>query len=382
MKFLEKSILRVFFLTMLSTGAFAGQFNLGVQYQGWNSNYVAPANFSGWEIWAPVNFNFSLDKAINVYASSEFGNAAYTDSLSGTPNTITLTGFSDTVIGSELDFTGFGVPSSFNIAFSIPSGDQTWESKQIASNIPTQFVESRYKGRGFGVDAMYGLSFPAGGANIGAAAGYLYSGAFNPNFGTPTGAGNQLKLGDSLFIALNYVQKFSGNQSQIIRLSGFYSLPTQQNSSNVFELGTNLNASYGWNNPEAFSFELGGQYYFAGLRPDINGNFTTEAHNSYGPRLYFYPSYAFSDFVITGRAKYVLPNGYAVSDPLYVTCVGGFLVGLEPSVSLKLDNSSALKFSISYDYIDAQNAAVDINANPTNVIYDRWTFGTSYQVKL
>ncbi len=367
---------------MFSTVLFAGQFSLGVQYDGWNSNYVAPVNFGGWEIWAPVNLNFALDKGINVYASSEFGNAAYTDSLSGTPNTIYLTGLSDTVIGGEFDFKGFGVPSSFNIGFNIPTGDQTWEIKQIASNIPTQFVDSRYRGRGFGIDAMYGLSIPAGGANIGAAVGYLYSGAFNPNFGTSIGAGNQLKLGDSLFVALNDVQPFSENQSQVIRLSCFYSLPTQQNSSNVFELGTNLNASYGWNNPDAFSFEFGGQYYFPGLRPDVNGNLSIEAHNSYGPRLYFYPSYAFGDLVITGRAKYVLPNGYAVSDPLYVTCVGGFLLGLEPSVRLKLDNSSALKFSVSYNYITAQNAAVDVNGNPTNVIYNNWTFGTAYEVKL
>jgi hypothetical protein len=117
---------------------------------------------------------------------------------------------------------------------------------------------------------------------------------------------------------------------------------------------------------------------------DINGNFVAEPHASYGPRFYLIPSYAFGDLTVAARAKYILPNGYAVGDPFYATCVPGFLVGVEPSWLLKLDSGSALRLSASYDYIDAQNAGTD-SKDPTkltDVIYNRFTFGANYEVKL
>ncbi|HEY5037445.1 MAG TPA: hypothetical protein VIJ93_00065 [bacterium] len=363
----------------LSASAFAGQLNLGVQYDGWNSNYLQP--FNGWEVLAPFSLAFDLDKGIGIYAQTEFASGHYTDSLGAATETLNLNSLSDSVIGTEISFKSFSLPSILNIGVNIPTGDSTWEGKQLASNIPTEFVDSRYRGRGFGVSGFYGLSLPAGTGEFGVATGYLYSGAFIPALGLGPASQN-LKMGDSIFLALNHVQPFSSDQNETIRLSAFYFLTTQQGGQNSIQMGPNINASYSWSNPSALSFEVGAQAYLPGQRVDNNGNFGPEPHYSYGPRFYVSPSYAFGDFTLGGMVKYVMPNGYAVTDAFYAACYPGFLFGLDPSYRLKLDSDSALKFTASYDYIIAQNAGVDNTGALTNVIYGYWTFGTSYEIKL
>ena len=371
-----KTYLKAVLFFTFSSVVMAGQLDLGAQYVGWNSNYVQP--FNGWELWAPLSLSFKLDPGIGIYAQTEYGLGNYTDSFGGNTETIQLNNFSDSVIGTEISFKSFSVPSILNIGINLPTGDQTWETKQIASSIPTDFINSRYRGRGLGVSAMYGFSVPAGSANIGMAVGYSYGGTFDPTSGSAVDTG-QLKLGDALFVAFNHVQPFSGNQSQIIRMSSFYFLSTQQSGSNIYQAGPNINASYSWINPAAFSFDLGAQYYFPAQIP-TNGQLVTEPQDSLGPRLYLSPSYVFGDLTVAGVAKYVLPNGYGISDTFYDG--GGFLFGIEPSYRLKLDDASALKFAAGYDSIIALNAALDANGVKTNVLYNYWTFGTSYEVKL
>lgn len=353
--------------------ALAGQLNFGAEFRDWTSNFLSPVN--GWELFAPLSLNFKANPDMNLYGQTEFGNGNYTDPISGTQ---TLTNFSDTVIGGELHFQSFGLPAMLNVGLNLPTGNPTWEAKQIAASIPTEFVDSYYRGRGFGISALYGLSFPSGSGEYGMAAGYMYSGAFNPSYSVfPI---SNLKLGDSVFLALNHVQPYSGDQSEIIRLSAYYSLPTLNGSTNIYQLGTNFNASYSWVNPAAFSFEIGAQYWMAGQVADANGNWTPEAHAFFGPRLYVTPSYSFGDLNIAGHLKFVLPNNYDQSNFSYDG--GGFLGGLEPSYVLKLDGSSDLKVTGSFDYIAWLNGAFDVHKNRANVIYNLWTFGTTYEVKL
>jgi len=209
--------------------------------------------------------------------------------------------------------------------------------------------------------------------------GYLYAGAYNPNDQVliPT---SQLKLGDSVFFSLNHVGVSSAKVTETFRLSAFLFSPTQEDGTNVFQMGTNINASYGVANPQDFSYEIGGQFYFPVQRV-INGQFTTEPNASYGPRFYATPSYAFTkDFAVGALVKYVLPNGYSAGNTFYDG--GGWVFGLEPSYKLELDKDSALKFSAAYDYIAHLNGGVDANGNLTDVIYSRWTVGADYQVRL
>ncbi len=371
---MRNSVWLILFL-LVSQTVCAGQLSLGGEFVGWSANYQAPANDSGYEWWAPLSVNFKLDPDFSVYGQTEFGSGSYTDPISGTAN---LTDFSDTVIGGELHFQSFALPSMLSIGLNLPTGDPTWETKQITASIPTELVDSRYRGRGFGTSAFYGLSFPSGGGEFGAAAGYMYAGAFNPSYGgAPI---NNLKIGDSAFLALNHVQPSTGNQSEIIRLSAYYSLPSQNAGQNLYQLGANFNASYSWSNPSALSFEVGAQYWMAGQIAGSTGNWTPESNAYFGPRLYFDPSYSFGDFNVAGRLKYVLANGNSQGSPYYDG--GGFLGGIEPSYKLGLDASSDIKVYGSFDYVAWLNGAFDINNNRTNVIYNLWTFGATYEVKL
>lgn len=356
------------------TPARAGQLTLGAEYRTWDSNYSPSVN--GSEIWVPFSMNFKLGQDFNVYGQTEFGNGNYVDPILGNQN---LTALSDTVIGGELHFESFSVPAMINVGLNLPTGDPTWEAKQIPASIPTEFLDSYYRGRGFGVSALYGLSFPSGnGGEFGAGVGYMYAGAFNPSYANLPYS--NLKLGDSVFIALNHVQSYKGNQSETIRLSAYYSLPTLNGGTDVYQLGTNFNASYSWVNPVDFSFEIGAQYWMAGQIADANGNWTPEPNAFYGPRFYLNPSYSFGDLSIGGTLKFVLPNNYSKSDASYDG--GGLLAGLGPSYLVKLDSSSDLKISAAYDYVAWLSVLGTDGSRDANAIYDLWTFGATYEVKL
>ena len=386
---IKKTFLNALLLLTMGTPAFAGQLILGGQFDAWNATNTvnpdgspAPHNFEGWELWAPLSLSFNVGGGLGFYGQTEYGNGAYTDTTNGITNTQYLNHLSDSLAGAELNFKSFNVPSVFNIGFNIPTGDPSWEQKQIASSVPTQFIASRYRGRGFGVSAMYALAFQAGGAQIGAAVGYLFSGGYNPNFGTSSPVAD-LNLGDSIFLSFNHVQPFSDNQSQVIRLSGLLSTNTQIDGQNVFQMGPNLNASYSWKNPMAFSFDLGVQYFLPGQRQINGGPFAAESQGSYGTRFYLTPSYVLGDFILAAQAKYILPNGYAQNDPSNLYNGGGYLLGVEPSYRLNLDEVSALKFTAGFDFINAQNLGLTLGGSGrADIFYNNWTFGTSYEIKL
>ena len=376
----KKFLLTLFLLAVaggIGKPAGAGQLSLGTEYQTWTTNYTPSVN--GSEFWLPLSLNFKMGADFNFYGQTEFGNGNYVDPISGSQS---LSALSDTVVGGELHFKSFAAPSILNVGLNLPTGDPTWESKQVVASIPTEFMDSHYRGRGFGISALYGLSFPSGNGEFGAAAGYMYSGAYNPSYsGLPI---SNLKIGDSIFLAFNHVQPYPGNQSEIIRLSAYYSLPTLNGSTNIYQLGSNLNASYSWVNPSGLSVEVGAQYWATGQIADTTGNWSPEGHAFYGPRFYLNPSYAFGDLTISGNLKYVLDNGNDRSSAYYDG--GGFLGGIGPTYLLKLDSSSDFKLSILYDYIAWLNAAVGVGettgVRDANAIYDLWTFGATYEVKL
>jgi hypothetical protein len=353
----------------------AAQFgiDLGVQYVGWTTpTYGLP--YGGMEFWTPLSVTASPAPGLGLYGQTEFGQGQYTDSLNGT-RTQTLTNLSDTVLGLKADFKTFGFPAMADISFNIPTGDPSWETQVQAAEIPSEFVDPSYRGRGFGMNALYALSFASPTEQYGVGAGYCYSAAFNPNYGL--GAEEQLKMGDSVFISLNRAG-LHGGETDIAKISAFYFLPTQIAGQDSLQMGPNLNASYAWINPQGLSIEGGGQYFFPALRSQ-NGQLTSEPYNSLGPRFYLTLTYPFGDFTATARAKYLLANGYPQGDAYYDG--GGWVAGLEPSYLLKLDGESALRLKASFDAIDAFALAADYSGNRSDASYYHWSFGTDYEVK-
>jgi hypothetical protein len=110
-----------------------------------------------------------------------------------------------------------------------------------------------------------------------------------------------------------------------------------------------------------------------------------ESSNSNGPRIYADLTYAFGDLSLTALGKYIFQNGYGVgvvnADGSSYNG-GGYLAGIGPAYRLKIDTDSALKISGSFDYIYANNNAVDANSNVTSTDYLFWTVTTSYEMKL
>ena len=362
------------------TAAAPIKLELGAQYVGWDSTYSPSTPFNGSEVLVPLTLSADAFPGVKIYGQTEFAHGTYTDSANFNTETLNLTALSDTVLGFMGSFKSFSLPSIVNVGLNIPTGDPTWETKQGNSVIPTYLVDSDYRGRGWGLSAFYGLSLPAGNDQYGFAAGYLYSGAFNPFF-DEGGPAEQLKLGDSVFLALNRTTDRGKGQMDIIRLSGFYFLPTQLNGSDLMELGPAANVSYAWQNPKAFSFEVGAQYFFP-LQQEFGGQLSQEPYNSFGPRLYLAPSYVWGNWTFVGGIKYVLANAYPLDNPQYSALYvgGGLLLGLEPSYKVSLDKASSLRFSASFSYVDVFNGAYDASGNRADVAYGRWTLGTHYEV--
>jgi hypothetical protein len=282
------------------------------------------------------------------------------------------------VAGFEASFNSFNLPSILNVGFNLPTGDPSWETRQTNSMIPTEFIDSRYRGRGFGMSAFYGFSIPAGKEQYALALGYMYSGAFNPNYGLGAQA-EQLKLGDAMFLSLNRVVDQGSGQSGILRLTAFYFLPTLQDGQNLLQMGPNVNAYYTWSNPKGFSLEMGGQYFFPNQQ-GVNGQLQTEPYNSYGPRFYLMPSLGLGSLSLVVRMKYILGNGYPQSDPFYDG--GGCLVGAGPSYLLSLDGVSTVKLTAGFDYVVAHNYAQDAALDRVDMDFTHWTIGTTYEVRL
>lgn len=377
---INKSLWLLVLSLLMTSGVWAdGQLSLGATYDGWNTNYAAPSQDNGYEGLVPVAISYRFIPELNIYTQGEFMIASDTYTSGGSNGTYTLSNFSDTVLGGELSFNTFSLKSIFNAAINIPTGDTTWNTKEQASIPSTQFIESRYSGRGLGASGFYGVSLPDGRGEFSAGVGYLYAGAFNPSYGNVTTV-NSLSLGSSVFFALNRVMPFQNDENEIIRFSVYQSFPTVENGQNYYELGTNFNGSYNWSNPKALSFEMGAQYYLPSSWANSNGQLVTESLNSNGPRIYADSTYAFGDFSLMGIVKYIFQNNYSPGDAYYNG--GGFLVGFEPAYRLRMGEDSALKFSASLDDVYANNYGVDVNGNLTNVNFLFWTVTTAYEMKL
>ncbi len=367
----------------------AGQFSIGAIYDGWNSNYLTPLTGlntnQGSEFWVPMALNLNLEKGFQVYGQGSFATASYIfpPDQSGANETLNLTNLTDSVLGTEIQFKSFGYSSLLNVSINLPTGDPTWETKQIVAIIPTEFMDYRYRGRGFGFNGLYGISFPMGKSSIGAGVGYLHSGSFDAT-GDSTAP---LQLGDTMFLAFNFVQPGTGGYKEIARLSGYYSFTTQIAGVNEFQLGTNVNASYSWINPHALSVDLGAQFFLPSQRLSTDNVLTTESNNYYAPRFYVAPSYSFGDINLSAQVKYILPNDYPDTfsgsgvNPMYFG--GGWLFGIGPSWKAALDDKSSLNFYGAYDYIVQNNANIDSTGTTlVNATYNYWIIGTNYQINL
>jgi hypothetical protein len=356
-----------------------GQTSLGLQYHGWQADTLYP--FTGSEFLVPYSVSYAVNPNFYLSGQTTLATGSYTDSIAG-KETLNMTALTASVVTTDLYFKGFGVPNMLEFSMILPTGDPSWESKQVASNVPAMFVNSRYYSEGFGISALYGLSFPAGETvEYGVSAGYSYAGPYDPNFGYLNGS--QLKMGDSIFLAFNRTETFAGNKSSIIRLNTMAFLPTQENGLTNFQLGPNGGASYGFYDPAGLSWTAAAQIYTLAQRYyfDSNGKvlYGLEPHGSSGERFSLAPSYAFGNFNLGGQIQFVLVNGYPTQDYNALYNGGGLVIGLTPSYHWDLDAGSALNFTGGYDFITAFKASTGYT---DDIRYHHWTLGANYEIKI
>jgi hypothetical protein len=363
---------------------YAGQVNWGLQYNGWQTvNTVLP--FCGSEFMIPFSISYAPNADWNLYAQTSFATGGYTDSLYAT-QTLNLSALTASVVGTQVCFMTFGVQSMLEMDLTLPTGDHSWESRVIASNVPSIFINSRYGSGGWGLSGLYSLSF-ASGENVkyGVALGYNYLGPYDPGY--DEFLGNEFKIGDSLFLALNRVETFPQDQTGTIRLTSMASLPTLLNGEMDFQMGPNVGASYSFNNPAGFSWEVGAQVFTLAQRHYLKTAselvYGFEPYQSSGVFFYAAPSHAFGNLTLGGLVKYVTANGYPLWDASGLYNGGGFQFALNPGYFVPLDERSAISFNGGFNYIIAQNAAYNFTLDrPVDLFYIFWTFGASYQIKI
>jgi hypothetical protein len=363
---------------------YQGLVTFGPLYSGWNAvNTIGP--YGGFDLLTPLNVSYAPNSKWNLYGQTAFADGQYTDSLYQT-ETQYLYALTQTVLGSQLCFTSFGLPSMAELDLTIPTGDPTWETKEIAASVPIIFINSRYADEGWGVSGLYALTFPdTKSVTFGAAAGYTYAGPYYPDYGALLDT--QFKIGDSYFLAFNRVESFPGQKSSTFRFAAMAFQPTLENGLTDFQLGPNFTASYSFYDPAGFSWGVGGLIYTLAQRYYPNSSGLTvygfEPYGSSGQQFYVTPSYAFGNFTLGGMAKFVTADGYPLWDASGLYDGGGWLFALNPAYFVPLDKGSALNFSGGVDYILAHNAAYDpYTAQPVDVRYWFWTLTALYEFKI
>ncbi len=362
---------------------YRGMVTFGPDYSGWNAvNSIGP--YSGFDVLMPLSASYAPNSDWNLYGQTAYAVGQYTDSLFGA-ETLDLSNLTATTLGSQLCFKTFGVSSMAELDLTIPTGDPTWETKEIPSSVPSIFINSRYQDEGWGVGGLYALSFPAGkSVKFGVALGYNYSGTYNPNYGPL--ADIPFKIGDCFFLALNRIESFPNHQSSTFRFSAMAYEPTLENGLTDFQLGPNFTASYSFYNPAGFSWEIGGLVYTLAQRYYPSAGtmvYGFEPYGSSGQEFNVAPSYAFGNFSIGGLVKYVLANGYPLWDASGLYSGGGWLFGLNPGYFVPLDRGSALNFSGGFDYVIAHNAAYyPALDEPVDLRYLFWTLNALYEFKI
>lgn len=345
-----------------------GTLTLGASVGLWNVNYADPTN--GAEFLFPVSASANLTSDIALSASTNYLVGAY--QYQG-GNTLDLSDLSDTSIAVQYGFKTLDLDTVLSETVNVPTGRPSWTSQDSGTDLPTILVDPRYSAANLSFNTLFAVSVPVDSSKWGLGAGYVLNTDYNSNGGLAVDPVD-VRPGDSLYFNLNRVTPTGGNQSDIFQTSIYFSFVTTESGIPFTCPGPNINFSYAWNNPAAFSFEVGSQFYLPG-QTAVNGVLTPDPTYSMGPRVYWKPSYVIDDLTLAGQAKYVFPNGYDSSNLNYVE--GGLLLSLGPAYNLKVDGQAFLTLTASYNFIDALGGGFDAAGNRVDLLYNYYNFSAS-----
>jgi len=355
--------------TPAATPATIGTLTLGSYLGLWSVNYALPTN--GTEIMFPMSASVNVSSDVVISGSTNYLMGFY--QYLGA-DTLSLGNFSDSSLSAQFGFKTMDLDTIVSETFNVPTGNPSWSAQSASSDLPSALVDARYSAANFSFSTVYGISVPVDAAKCSLGVGYVFNANYNSNAGLPLDPVD-VQPGNSLFFNLNRVSPTGDGQSDTFQTSVYFSFVTTENSVAFTCPGPNINFSYAWSNPTAFSFELGSQFYLPG-QTAVDGVLQADPTYSSGPRLYLKPSYVIDNLTLAGQVKYLLPNGYDPSSLDYVQ--GGLLLSFGPSYSLKVDNQPFLTLTASYSFVDNIGGGFDDNGNRIDVLYNWFTCSASH----
>jgi hypothetical protein len=357
-----------------SIAAAKSDINLGTEYHTWSSNFQA----EGYETLMPLSFAFlSQNGKFQVTASTAFVQGHYvTKDLGYGGSQFNGNRLTDSLLG-----VGFSQPiGSFNSALvvqaNLPTGDKRWETIENSSSVPVIFESSRYRGQGFGINAIYGLGKDLGsGWNGMVSGGYLYSSSVDSGMDW-----GKVQLGSYAVLGLSIARKTEMSMFRL-KATEYLTQDTKAGSTAIYRAPSDTVLELHGEIGKSTRFLLDAAYSLYGkaelLQPVVG--LTQESENSFGDRFYFHPSleYGVSSKLqmSTGFTfKTIAANEYPADNSLYNG--GGYLWGVDQGVKWWMGKNVYTKFSVGYNRITNKDAALDSAGRLTNVTYDDVSCGT------
>ena len=369
-----------------------GGFSIGGQFWSWAPNFpMAPSQN---EFYLPVSLWVNASRNFSLYFQTELGvDTAISYSYPYGITNPTYANLSGTTVGAQIKLGSGPVQPFVNLGFNLPSGDTSLSNIQY--ELPPEFVDVRYQGVTFGISALAGIEISDGSIEYTLRAGYMDPGVFNQTFDLPQGNINNSRNNDTFLLSVNRTQSFENDKTQDFGLWVLAYDPLQSGGMPYFQLGPSFDFYYRLKNPLGFSLDSGVQLFVnsqIGLpifHPvGLYGYFTygplaSEPHNFRGPRLYLNPSIAIKQVTLAFQVHYLFPNDYPLGSFYGYNAYydgGGWLLGFGPVWRIPTGEKSAIKLSANYQKIIQQNAAVDINSNSVDLLYDVFQFGVKYEI--
>lgn len=282
----------------------------------------------------------------------------------------------DTVLGAAFEAPLGAFESAIAIQADLPTGDERWEQSQLTDrqtpgNLPLTFFPSRYRGRGFGFNALAGLGRRFSDWDFGIAGGYLRSGSMD--LGT-VDAPAEYDPGDVVVGILTAARKIPAGK---IRGKAAVSFPqaSRVDGSEAFVSPSSTTFEIRFQTPgrQRFSVNFSTTLFAKGRVTDAAGVLVDEERRSLGPRIEVRPSYRYAagaDWILETRARWkqVGPNGYPASDLRFEG--GGNLLGLGQNFRIGMGGGFFLTLDGAYDHLLHEKAARDADYRLTAVTYN------------
>ncbi len=345
----------------------------GAVYDSWTSNFQA----SGSEVLMPFHFEFKAPNGrLQVTASTAFVQGHYLQKdLGFGGSAFDGNRLTDTLLGLAYSIPLGSFSSTLALKVNLPTGDKRWEQQQLPGNIPIIFESSRYRGRGFGFDGMYGIGKQFGDWNLSAVAGYLYSSSVD----SVAGSQDVVDYGNYTVVGLVLGRRTA---SSLFRVKALDSIAQDSkiDGAPAFRVPTRTVLDLRWESGKTTRFLLDAGYSIYGKGKLVNtGVYGTELNGSFGDRFYLAPALEYGAGpkvrLTTGLLlKSIAANGYDETYPLYNG--GGTVVGASQGLKWKMGNNTYTSYSLGYNHITNNQAALDSTGSLTDVTYNEVTFGT------